>query len=323
MKISKKLIICVAAIVAMAWIYNIVRYEVYSLKEPIFIKEYVEHRVYKENQEEHEEDKESVAHTSYQARPLEIYYVDNYANENTNYITVSFPEINSQSTFSVMPYVNEMGGNTFWQGYNFSNTVEFYPYKLNVLTIDLSQIYLVDGRSFFEALEDEGEITITKIQVDNGDNSKEKDIGKITISIQGILEEGLELVQETIGYNDIEWNNANYKALRDIEISSIDSKYMSEFERIGNIKIDDVDIKDIKFPIKIKEGNEFKVSHRLRYEDIGAVEELYIVNATVNINVIDSKQNSEILKVSVGNWYNDIVYFMDEYGDLNKLFKDK
>lgn len=328
MNINKKFIICCIVTVLSVWGFNIIRHEIYSLDEPIFIKEYVEKTIQLLSAEENYEGEDGPVDKAriYGMHFLEFYYIDNFSNSsyisgNIDYATVSFPEINSVASFSTNNNSSGIMVDMFNQQTNYVYGVEIFPYRLNVITVDLGQVYLQDGRSFYEAVEEKGEVILTKIKVGNGESSRVVDVGRIKIRVNEKNEEKELFVEETYGTdNDINWNNRSYKALKDIDITGVNGEFYDYIKSFVDFKINDVDIEDINFPIKINDQEKFKVSYRVNRDDDGMKNIPVVIDTSLKLSVMDINREVRELDLYTINLAQDIVYYLEKAGNLNKLF---
>lgn len=320
MNLTKRFIIGSIVVILVTWLFNIVRYEIYSLEAPKFIKNYVEKEVLLLE----DEDNNSYQGTSY----IEFYYLDNatnksYINKGVNYSEISFPEINSMEISAVN---NGYGWSTYdmfnEQNYNIEG-VEIYPYRLNVLRVDLNNIILRDGSTFYDKLKKDKQIDISKIQVGYGNKSREIEVGKVRITaVNDVKIENSFIEQYLSGSKSDGWNEVSYKALRNIEIQSIGSEFYKELYQCVEIKINDETLEDIVFPIKIKEGQEINISFIFDFKEKGKAVEPKLIETWLNLRLIDSNMKEEERKVFLCNWYYSIADVLKEMGNLNKVFNE-
>ncbi len=323
MNINKKYIIFPIVFVLTVWVFNIIRYQIYFLDKPIFIKECVEKNVSIES-----DNSEINPYVKFGSKVLEFYYIDDFSNntyitDKIDYRTISFPEINSQECFSSN---GNFGGSTF-DMFNQGNQVtgvEIYPYRLKVLSVDLGQVFLKDGRSLYDLLEEKKEIVITKIQIGSGEYSRIVDIGNVKIRDVTDQELRTTLVREMYGTSgEMNWSNINYEALRNIKITEVNANLLDISDKYLSVKLNDQDISDIKFPIEIKEGESFKVSYKVNLwrEDKNKLEPK-LIETLLKVKIIDTNKQAEEVIIPVSNWYYSIAEYLEKAGNLNKLFKE-
>lgn len=323
MNINKKYIILPIIFVLGIWMFNIVRHQIYFLDEPIFIKNFVEKEVLV--QVKNGENEEAVVNDSC---IIELYYVDNFSNNTyvsngINYSTVSFPEVNSQETYTV----NGNGGFGFDmnnQGITYVEGVAIAPYRVKVLRIDLGQVFLQDGKTLIDKVKEETQVKISKVKFGFGDNSKVIDIGNINIrAVDYEVEENSFMKFNFGGSSSTNWNENEYEALKDIQITGLQGDAYENIKDSLEVKINEEALESVKFPIKVKAGERVSIRYKFDFEHGKKNIEPKLIDGYLSLNTIDSNGDTKKVDIRISNWYYSIAGYLEGVGNLNKLFKEK
>lgn len=321
MKLNKKIVIVFILLVCISWIYNLIRREMYVLEEPIFLKEYIECEILKDYTSDDGDSK------GYNGTQLSFYFIDNYkdtdySNNNIDYVSISFPEIDSEVFLSRNKMDGDFEGWNFGQEENYIYSLKFYPYELNVITIDLNTLLLKDGRNFMELLEDKNKISITELSIEKENGEKLMvDIGEVLISLEDYVEkDGMVKFIAGSGGSGGEVNSSKnrYLALEDLEISSINHELINDIMDYGNLKVNNVSLEDIKYPIRILEGEEFNIDYFISEINFN-IDKPQIIDIDINIEINNLNGDKDTIKVPYNISHNDIIDSLIKIGNLNKL----
>lgn len=209
------------------------------------------------------------------------------------------------------------GGNTYVEA------VTIAPYRVNVLRIDLGQVFLKDGSNLIDKVNEETEVKISKVKFGYGDNSKTIDIGNINIRAVPYLEEENPFVQFVSGgSSNSDWSYVQYKALKDIEITGVEGVAYKTVKDFMKLEINNEELQSVKFHIKIKKGGIFNIGYNIdfRKSENKVVPKLVDGYLTLNIMVSNRKVKKE--NVLISNWYNSIAEYLEKVGNINKLFNE-
>jgi hypothetical protein len=168
---------------------------------------------------------------------FQLYYIDNL-NSNTSVVKLIFPELGPELVCITDNLLNKDGRyyrmNTIYVTlYNGSmdNIPEQYINKLITKAI----VYLSDGRVF------------------------NVNLGKIYIYNEEIGQKVLHFVNEMASSDGS--GSTGFYADKDISINGIYCKFPEIAEGVMNIKLNDIDLKDVKFPVEVKKNYNFEVRY--------------------------------------------------------------
>lgn len=322
MNINKKYIILPIVFVLMVWIFNIIRHQIYFLDDPIFIKNFVEKEVVVPLNEE-----ESEVGLSYHNCIIELYYVDNFSNntyvsDGINYSTLSFPEVDSQETY----IINGNGGfgfDMFNGGNTYAEGMVIAPYRVKVLRVDLGQVFLKDGRTFIDKVKEDAEVKISKVKFGYGDNSRIIDVGKINIRAVSYPKEENSFVKFVSGGgSSSNWDYVECEALKDIEITGLQGEAYETVKNFMKMKINNENLQSVEFPIKLKKGERFNISYKIDFRKGEKNVEPKLIDGYLRLNIMDINEDIQNENVRISNWYYSIAEYLEEAGNLNKLFRE-
>lgn len=319
MNTNKKYIIFPIVFVLAIWTFNIIRHQIYFLDEPIFIKSFIEKEIVVQLNEEA---------PSYQNCIIDLYYIDNFSNntyvsEGINYTTLSFPEVNSQDIYTV----NNNGGFDMFNGGNtYVEGVTIAPYRVNVLRIDLGQVFLNNGKTLIDKVKEETEVKISKVRFGYGDNSRTIDIGDITLRAVAYPKEEDSVIRfiSSGGSNNGsgDWDYFQYEALKDIEITGLEGEAYETVKDFIKLEINNEELQSIKFPVKIKSGGIFNVGYGINFGESEKLVEPMLIDGYLTLNIMDNNKEVQKVNIRISNWYNSIAEYLKKAGNINKLFNE-
>ncbi|MEG2916937.1 MAG: hypothetical protein RR891_12450 [Clostridium sp.] len=265
MEYKKITIIALMIIIVGSWTFNVYKFAKTSLKEPIFLNHYIDS----------------------DEKIVDIYYIDNvFSNEKYNLFTA--PNIKGKGSL-----VSEKEKKVKWERYQ-------WPYKINKLTVDFSDVVASTGQEVNTLLE-KGQVHISKICIaPNKGSAFNVEVGDIYLRKSDI---GKSSFCESLGGDSFSTSTGSetYIANRDIEITGVKGGFLDYINENYHIIINNKSIEnEDTFPIKIGTGKKIEIYYISKFS--GENKKLDNVNKLrLALNIIDKDNNEDHINFQIGN----------------------
>ncbi|MEG1254337.1 hypothetical protein [Clostridium sp.] len=262
---SKKVLIVTIIVIIGAWIFNVYKFSQVSLEEPVFLKHYID----------------STENT------VDLFYIDN-ALSNARYDHFTIPKMKSEENWLL-----EEDNSFLWPDHQ-------WPYKINKLTVNFSDVTVSTGEDM-EAILEKGQVHMSEICISPHKGSAfNVDVGDIYLRKSDTDENHFyEEVDEGSFHQHI--GTKTYKANKDIEITGAQGGFLDYINENYYIYINNKDIaKKDTFPIKVESGKKIEIQYiaKLSNKDrkLGNVNK-----ARITLNIIDKDNNKDYIHCKIGD----------------------
>lgn len=286
------IIIC---IFTLSW--NLIRYSIYRVNEPLFLKQYGEVNFTNNDGQ------------WYGQNCIDIYYFENsidyFSNKSNGNIIVSFPELESNKTLN-------------YYGYQDSKVQEIFPYVLKTVKISLGSLICKDNKTVEELLKEKVSLTLTEMEVTIGDEKQRVDIGKIVIK-----EEEDDPWKESTFIEFVHGGSSSdmrqsicYHVLKDMKVNDINGLFLDKFKENREVLINGKSIDEISFPMELKKDSTLEI------EIAGPQCCLEFVDTSMIMKAEDHSGMKEDINIRLTYNYCNLTNNMRKYTNLNS-FKEE